>query len=242
MNVAKSLVTDLPAPRKRRWLRFSLRSLLVAITLFAIVLGVEMNRVRKQRLIVAEVERSGGSVGYACRFSSPFDGAELYSAGWFEGEYVPRTYTDDIRHFAREYLCDVRVFGGRLRASDEMIPLLVQLRGQDWLDLKGSGITDVGAKRLLKMKTLRSLKMFETQITDDGLASLATMDLVAIGISGTGITDAGLEHIAQMPHLRILGLGSNRITDGGLSSVAGVVKVHGVKRVVNQIEVVSRPI
>ncbi len=221
---------DAPPPKpRRRWLRFSLRFLFISISLFAILFGLEINRVRKQRLIAVEIERSGGFGGYSCRFTIPFRGGDLFSAGWFEGEHVPRTYLDDLRKFSQEYLCNIRVFGGRLVATDNSISLLRQLPNQDWLDLKGSGITDVGAKRLSKMKTLVDLQLYETRITDDGLSDLATMDnLVQLMVSGTGITDAGLKEVSRMAHLTSLGIGSNEISDAGLSDLVGMANVKGL--------------
>lgn len=49
---------------KRRWLQFSIRSLLIATTLFALILGTFMHRVRTQEQAVAEIRKLYGRVTY----------------------------------------------------------------------------------------------------------------------------------------------------------------------------------
>src|SRR4051812_45101623 len=51
-----------PARPKRRWLRFTLRTLLVAVTLVGIWLAVTVNAARRQASAVAMILRSGGKV------------------------------------------------------------------------------------------------------------------------------------------------------------------------------------
>ena len=48
----------------RRWLQFSLRSLLIACTLIAIVCGTFMQRIRTQQQAVGEIRNLGGQVTY----------------------------------------------------------------------------------------------------------------------------------------------------------------------------------
>ncbi len=52
------------SPKRRRWLRYSLRTMLLAFTLLALWLGVQTDRAIKQRRAVEVVERLGGSVNY----------------------------------------------------------------------------------------------------------------------------------------------------------------------------------
>jgi len=218
-------MVDVPEKPRRRWFRFSLRNLLIAIFLFAIFPCMGLNRLYKQRMSGAEIERSGPFVGYVCRFNNPFTGSSLYSQDWFED---PDSYAK-LKNFSREYLCDIKISGGRLNATDDTILILRQLPNQDWLDVIGSEITDVGAKRILKMKKLVVLGLFETSITDDGLADLATMDnLIGLDVSGTGITDAGLKYVSHMKNLTSLGFGSNKITNAGVSHLVGMANVKAV--------------
>ena len=59
------------APKShRRWLRFSLRTLLVVFTLICIWLGVETSRVLRQKRAAATVQSLGGTVFLGYRFDS----------------------------------------------------------------------------------------------------------------------------------------------------------------------------
>src|SRR5262245_18637753 len=49
---------------KRRWLRFSLRTLLLAMTVFCVWLAIKVNAAREQRQIVKMVQGLGGTVWY----------------------------------------------------------------------------------------------------------------------------------------------------------------------------------
>jgi len=50
--------------RKRRWLRYSLRTFLVVLTVFCVWLGALVYRVNKQREAVQWVKDHGGEVYY----------------------------------------------------------------------------------------------------------------------------------------------------------------------------------
>ena len=53
------------ATPRRRWLQVSLRTAFVVLTVFAIGLGVLMNRAREQRMLVEKIESIGGVVHFA---------------------------------------------------------------------------------------------------------------------------------------------------------------------------------
>ena len=50
------------APPKRRWFRFSLRTMFVLVTVFAIWLGWNVRQVRQRAEVVSQVEANGGWV------------------------------------------------------------------------------------------------------------------------------------------------------------------------------------
>jgi hypothetical protein len=50
--------------KQRKWLRFSLRTLLVVLTIFAIWIGFEANRANQQRQAVQRILAVGGSITY----------------------------------------------------------------------------------------------------------------------------------------------------------------------------------
>ncbi|HJN08885.1 MAG: hypothetical protein QGG09_19600 [Pirellulaceae bacterium] len=58
---------------KRRFLRFSLRAMLVVLTVFSVWLGVQVNRARNQRAAVNWVTKNGGEVEYDWTFNSKLE-------------------------------------------------------------------------------------------------------------------------------------------------------------------------
>ena len=55
-------MTELTKPR--RWFRFSLRMLMVVITVLCVWLGFKVNAARRQREAVDAILKAGGSIGY----------------------------------------------------------------------------------------------------------------------------------------------------------------------------------
>jgi hypothetical protein len=53
-----------PARPRRRWFRYSLRTLLLAVTLVAVALAYWVNGAERQRRAVAAIEAAGGTVRY----------------------------------------------------------------------------------------------------------------------------------------------------------------------------------
>lgn len=49
-------------PRIRRWFRFSIRGVLVAITVLAVLLGFKVEQVRRQQAVLAWVRQLNGGV------------------------------------------------------------------------------------------------------------------------------------------------------------------------------------
>ena len=78
------------ASNTRRWLQFRLRTLLIALTIVAAILGVVVEPVSKQRRAVAAVMQAGGTVMYDWHTS-------LDETKWF-GERKPTMARRAVRH------------------------------------------------------------------------------------------------------------------------------------------------
>jgi hypothetical protein len=84
--------------RKRRFLRFSIRTLLIVLTIFCVALGWKVERARKQREAVAWVHEMGGSVNYDYEFDD--DGSSATDAKppgseWLR-KHLGRDFFDDV--------------------------------------------------------------------------------------------------------------------------------------------------
>src|SRR6476646_10397108 len=58
-------------PRRRRWFRFSLRTLLIAITLLCVWLGLTFNRANDERHAAAVIEDAHGEIVYDWQIRPP---------------------------------------------------------------------------------------------------------------------------------------------------------------------------
>ncbi len=79
--------------RKRRWLRFSLRTFLVVVTLVCVWLGWKINSARKQKQAVEAIQAIGGTALYDFEVDS--DGEPIqpnpepsWLAKWIGKDYV----------------------------------------------------------------------------------------------------------------------------------------------------------
>jgi hypothetical protein len=61
--------------------------------------------------------------------------------------------------------------GGAAAPSDEYAPLLGSLKGITWLSILDSNLTDAGLKHLEGLKTLETLDIKGSKVTDAGIAA-----------------------------------------------------------------------
>jgi internalin A len=194
------------ASRKpRRWLQFSLASLLVIVTVVGLVLAPIVNRVQQQSRLVAKIEALSGQV--------TFDETQP-PASWLRG------WLDD------DYFRTVR--GVSLRSCGATDPLLAEMAevesltvNLEQLDLCDSQITDAGLLHIAEFRQLKALDIGFNPITNDGLTQLAPLDeLLYLGLDVTEVTDDGLAALGKFPQLYRVSLYSDDITDRGAKSLA----------------------
>ena len=170
---------------KRRWFRFSLRTLLVLMTVLGAVfgwLGVRVNRARKQREAVAWVQQLGGTVYYDYEIDD--DGYRLQDAEppgpeWLRG-YVRIDFLDDVRAVDLDgtqvsnvaplagltslkelHLCDTQV---------KDVTLLAGLTSLELLKLSGTQVSDVIP--LTGLSNLKGLYLGGTQVSEVAVEQL----------------------------------------------------------------------
>jgi hypothetical protein len=95
------------------------------------------------------------------------------------------------------------------------LPLLEEL----WLGF--TLLDDADLSEVAGLRHLRSLRLFNPNITDKGLAALAGLpSLGELLLAGAPVGDAGMEHVGRLSSLRTLDLQGTKITDAGLEDVA----------------------
>ena len=223
-------IDETPAAKpksRRRWHQFSLRTLLIAVTLVGCGLGWFGKKVweaKQQAAAVAAIENAGGSVLYDYEIDS-------------HGNYVPKVASPDPA-WLRAILGDrcLRIVrwvsfdtfaGDPTTINDANLGHLKELMGLEYLTLSFTQVTDTGLKQLQGLTDLRSLDLTYTQVTDAGLESLRRLTrLKSLNLRGTKVTDAGVERLQELLQLRQLTLTNTQISDAGLEHLKGLTQLH----------------
>jgi hypothetical protein len=205
---------DQPVPAnksKRRWLQFSLRSLLIFTLSCAVAggwLGKRMEQKRDEREAIEALVKLGCYVEYD--YETENANAKPPGPDWLRnllGE-----------NFLSEVVC---VSIGRpptLSASG-----LVNLKGMtqlQTLDLNGSKVTDAGLTHLIALPRLDFLSLANTAVSDSGLAHVSGLPrLQTLNLIGTHVTDAGLAPLYRLTKLQMLELHGTNVTDAGVDEL-----------------------
>ena len=162
---------------KRRWYQFSLRTLLVVVTVATVAFGVlvEYRRYRARVNAVAAIEKLGGKV------TSTYEERE-------------RRFDDPGGHDAP--LSAVTFY---LNITDADLKHLKGLPELKVLDLTNEAlITDVGLEHLKGLTNLEHLSLRNTKVTDAGLEHLEGMTkLESLDLRFTKVTDKGVKKLQK---------------------------------------------
>ncbi|MCX7424285.1 MAG: hypothetical protein NTW96_01400 [Planctomycetia bacterium] len=142
-------------PRRRRWFQYSLRTLLLVVTVAAVLLGIWTGRARRQKEAVEAIRELGGYVGY-----SSADG-DAPGPDWLR-KWLGIDYFDSV-------VC-VYVVGDGF--TDDDLEQLQSLRGLKSLCLLAPNITDAGLEHVGHLHDLKILWLGGPGITDAGFAHL----------------------------------------------------------------------
>ena len=217
---------------RRRWLSFSLRSMLMFVAVAGISMGWmawHVNRVRNQRLVVAELSSVGGLVIYSYQWQQRTR-QEPPGPKWLRSLLGDDIFADvkevDIRHdhVTEQTLARVATLPAVLtlmmrsdRISDSGLAHLAKMSTLQQVDLYSPGLSDASLAQLAKIEGLKYLTVDSPQLTDVGLEYVGKLKkLEAIDIKADQVTGESLAQIATLPNLRQLTLDSKQLADVGL--------------------------
>jgi hypothetical protein len=200
----------------RRWFQFSLRTLLVIVTIGSVAGGWWINRAFQQRAAVRRFYE------LTANRHNPFWG-ELTTMGYrYKGKDKSKPVIPKWLHWLRDMIgeeCFGEVTGVQLLdtpATNDDLKYLAVLPSVERVWLSSTNVNDDGLPLLKVCPKLKFLALEGTPITDAGIAHLtAFRDLEYLSLSGTKCTDAGLVHLAKLPRLTHLLLWDTAITDAG---------------------------
>ena len=188
--------TTIQSPKpKRCWYQFSLRTLLVVMTVSIVAFGVWIQfmrlQARENRARVAAVEEAVAAIEkLGGRVTS--EKKELRPQSWLESQFDDPGDADDP--------------AGVLTVSE--------------VNLFFASVTDADLEHLKALTNLQTLNLSVTNITDAGLEHLEGLtNLGFLYLSNTNVTDAGLEHLTGLKRLEILSLHITNVTDEGVKKL-----------------------
>ncbi|HJT36299.1 MAG TPA: hypothetical protein VJ783_30030 [Pirellulales bacterium] len=221
-----------------------MRTLLVALTFLAILLGGWVNRARRQREAVAAIRAAHGEVRYDDQFGKA---REVLAArrsllgrltGWLDDSYlrdVVAAFLDNDDTFdgtafhAIAALPDIKYLelGTWIKdANLESIEGLAKLRH---LALRSPQLTDAGLVHLTPLKRLTYLAIWDSQINGTGLKHLRGLTkLKNLNLGGTWVDDAVLLQVAEIPTLKSIELVDANVTDIGLSHLTKMASLESL--------------
>jgi len=233
-----------PAPKRRRWLRYSMRTMLVAVTLLCVLLALVIAPAQQQRRAVEKIRGLGSwsRVVYDYEYAGPDNwGAELRGPAWLR-RWIGVDYFQDVVR--------VQVFLSRgdeltpddlaslpglksldihdMPITDDGVRTLARLRKLEVLSLQSNEITDGGLEHLSSLTDLKLLLIASDQITGEGLRPFAEEKLEELNVNSNSISPRGMEAIAQLSNLTRLTLYSDSLTDACLKPLAGMKGLGGL--------------
>jgi Leucine-rich repeat (LRR) protein len=185
--------------RRRRWLQFSLRTMLLVTLLVALVLGWLAEKIDvawRQQRAAESILKLGGQVHYGYQF---FSAPGTLSSGppprppgpkwlrWLMGEHF----------FAR-----VAVVTYPPGISDKDLKHLDDLPYLTQIHLRGGTVTGAGLNHVWKHDKLRALTLRSVSVTDVDAANLAGLtQLEQLDLRHTPITDETVKTLSGLPKL-----------------------------------------
>jgi hypothetical protein len=185
----------------RRFLRLSVRGLIVVVLVIGAGLGWIVHEAHVQRDAVAAIKRAGGSVTY-------------------EGTlWAPRRVVDliGVDYFGHVTVVELPVSAS---ATDATLADVGRLTRLQILEVYSPSVSDAGLARVNGLTKLRHLRLNGTRVTDAGLVHLKGLsNLSVLGLSRTQVTDAVLVHLKGLTNLKRLALNNTGVTDVGVKEV-----------------------
>ena len=172
--------------RRRRWLQFSLRTMLVLMLVFGAGFGWlahQFHQTRAQQKAEMAIEELGGNVGY-----TPASGGMIRTAVARLGKLFGEDLSLDV----------TGVYLGGTQVNDAGLAHLQGMTQLRVLHLGDTQVSDAGVAHLRGLTQLEVLLLDDTQVSDAGLADLGGLtELRVLSLCNTQITEAGIAQLQK---------------------------------------------
>jgi Leucine-rich repeat (LRR) protein len=206
----------------RRWLRFSLRTFFVFVTLVCIWSAWYVSRARRQKEAAEAVRNYGGWVYYDFQFNDDPQRPERVANESPWPSWLIDTFGVDMFHNVVEVNLVYNNDSGNREVtrnySDEIIPILESFPSLRRLYLQSTQVTDGTMSHVSRLRKLDTFFVWDVEkLSDKGVGHLALLDrLSSIHISNSRIGDESLRIFSKLPRIERLSLQKNHFTDKGL--------------------------
>lgn len=150
---------------KRRWMQFSLGTLLVVVAALCVWLAWHVELARRQREAVTELHKLRVAVLY--RTPGLRDNGEQEPA-WLR-RVLGAAYREPVTYVGFQHAAKLQDEPERI---GQALALLAELRGLKRLSLEGLPVTDNDLMHLKSLAELQRLDLSYTEVTADGVARL----------------------------------------------------------------------
>ena len=179
---------------RRRWLQFSLRTLMVLAVVVSVPLGwlgTSVRQARIRREAVSKIQELGGTVFYDYdRDIDPRPNGLKWAWDLLGDDFFLDVDSIDLQD------CPV---------TDVELVRLQPLTHLRYLDLTNTHVTDAGLGHLKGLRQIERLEVRSTRITDAGLEHLRALSrLYELHLNGTQVTDEGVGKLQKaLPSLEV---------------------------------------
>ncbi len=194
---------------RRRFLRFTVRGLIVLVLVVGAGLGWLVRSAHLQRDAVAAIRNARGVANYDWQWRN----GKLVPGGM---PWAPRWLVDRIGVDYFGHVTVVLIFTSA-PATDEAIAHLRHLSRLEQLNLGSSNVDDAGLANLKGLTELLALDLSGTQVTGAGLVHLKGLNKLSyLSLADTNVSDAGLVNLQGLTKLSYVGLARTQVTEAGI--------------------------
>jgi hypothetical protein len=208
------------AKHQRRWLRTSVRGLILFVLMIAALLGWFVRCVKTQRDAVGAITKADGGVQYSYQWDP--------RRGHYDRRRQPRCPKWLLDLVGIDCVYSVESVSVRVESNDTVLSAVGKLTRLRELGLyayrgEAEGVADNGMINVGRLTALESLSIYNVPVTDSGLAHLKGLShLKKLDLTGTNITNSGLMHLRHLSSLEHLNLTKTQVSDQSIAALRGM--------------------
>ena len=206
-------------------IRFSVRTLLVIMTVVSVWFGSLVNKAKRQERAVALIHSLGGRVMYDYQFDADYVLIDHEGIGGEDPAPEPSAPQWLRNLLGDHYFCDVIEisFWNSPRVTDDVVATVSHLPKLRAVCICKCPVTDNVVKQLARTaSSIKKLVLRQTECSDTALQHIKHFkQLTRLDLGCTQVTDACVADLAELKNLESLLIDGTRISNAGLALIQG---------------------